>query len=104
MSAGKDHCDVCGAPTPEEFARIKLDDGRFICERCNSTAIITTQEAIEILKDISDYLQAKFNIFVTHSAPITLANRDILKSKAKNKIEGDANKLFGLFVRKGDQL
>ena len=54
-------------------------------ERCNSTAIITTQEAIEILKDISDYLQAKFNIFVTHSAPITLANRDILKSKAKTK-------------------
>lgn len=77
------HCDACGRRTgPEEGGVRWVPDGRSSCAECAEDAVVTAEEAAELLSDARDLLDDELDLEVRPAVSVSLATRAELAAAA----------------------
>ena len=93
--AEKPKCFACGLPGSVK----RLDDGRFICDSCDKTAIYDYAQAAKAFSATRSFLREKFDISTRHPITMELLGQDKLNALSA-KTSGGGTEL-GLFEYNG---
>ena len=77
--AKKPRCFACSMPADK-----KLADGRYICNNCLKTAVMTQEKADELANQVRKIMQEKLAIFTDHKIEYHLVSQQELEEQVKN--------------------
>ena len=72
----------------------KLSDGRFICNNCFKTAVMTHDKAEKLANQVRKYMRDKLAIFTDHRIAYKLVGKDELQKNVQNHNGGTELGLF----------
>ena len=96
-------CDMCGAPVGKGSQQ-QLADGRHICRLCHQTAVYDHDRARALFDRAVRIIQEELGLTLNVPTSFAMVDRTELQAamaQAGISAEADANKTFGLFLRKG---
>jgi len=71
---------------PADYGR--LSDGRYICKKCNKTAIMTQIKAEKLVNEVRKIMRDKLAIFTDHKISYRLVDQNELKSQLQHDDKG----------------
>lgn len=95
-------CDVCGVPMGPNHVR--LPDDRRICARCHQTAVYDPARARALFERVARTVTDQLGLGLSVGTDFTLVDHRHLQRLAEEAhpaLQGDPDKVVGLFVRKG---
>jgi hypothetical protein len=95
-------CDACGLPMGENH--IRLPDGRRTCPRCHQTAIYDPAQAQALFERVARVVTEQLGLGLNVGTDFGLVDHRHLQrlaEEASSPLHDDADKVIGLFVRKG---
>jgi len=102
---GRPRCDTCDRPVGARYW--SRPDGRKLCDRCQSTAVIDSRQAFALFGRVKHALVHRLNMSLLEPCQLKLVNRKQLLSmvdkSSLQRLDADSRgRCFGIFVRQGD--